>query len=198
MDELPEFSHTSLESLRQSLEDKVVTISRVSGTVTYPASFMMVSAMNPCPCGYFSDPKKECTCSSSAVSHYQKRVSGPLLDRIDVFVEVPPVDEAPAQDSSYARQRMEQAREIQRERFKDNGFLCNSEMGPAEVWKSCPLDESAKALLQAATQRLNLSARAFHRILKVSRTIADLDAARDIGVSHLAEALQYRSRGFVG
>ena len=152
----------------------------------------MVSAMNPCPCGYFSDPKKECTCSSSAVSRYQKRVSGPLLDRIDVFAEVP------AQDSSYARQRMEQAREIQRERFKDNGFLCNSEMGPAEVWKSCPLYESAKALLQAATQRLNLSARAFHRILKVSRTISDLDAARDIGVSHLAEALQYRSRGFVG
>ncbi|MBQ10689.1 MAG: hypothetical protein CMJ45_03970 [Planctomyces sp.] len=204
LDELPEFSHTSLESLRQPLEDKVVTISRVSGTVTYPASFMMVSAMNPCPCGYFSDPKKECTCSSSAVSRCQKRVSGPLLDRIDVFVEVPPVeyeklvDEAPAQDSSYARQRVEQAREIQRERFKDNGFLCNSEMGPAEVWKSCPLDESAKALLQAATQRLNLSARAFHRILKVSRTIADIDAAQDIGVAHLAEALQYRSRGFVG
>ena len=204
LDELPEFSHTSLESLRQPLEDKVVTISRVSGTVTYPASFMLVSAMNPCPCGFFSDPKKECTCSSSAVTRYQKRVSGPLLDRIDVFVEVPPVayeklvDEAPAQDSSYARQRVEQARDIQRERFKDNGFLCNSEMGPAEVWKSCPLDESAKALLQAATQRLNLSARAFHRILKVSRTIADLDAAKDIGVAHLAEALQYRSRGFTG
>jgi len=204
LDELPEFSHTSLESLRQPLEDKVVTISRVSGTVTYPASFMLVSAMNPCPCGFFSDPKKECTCSASAVTRYQKRVSGPLLDRIDVFVEVPPVayeklvDEAPAQDSSHARQRVEQARDIQRERFKDNGFLCNSEMGPAEVWKSCPLDESAKALLQAATQRLNLSSRAFHRILKVSRTIADLDAAKDIGVAHLAEALQYRSRGFVG
>ena len=165
---------------------------------------MTGSVMNPCPYGYFSDPKKECTCSSSAVSRYQKRVSGPLLDRIDVFVELPPVDyeklvdEAPAQDSSYARQRMEQAREIQRERFKDNGFLCNSEMGPAEVWKSCPLDESAKALLQAETHRLNLSARAFHRILKVSRTIADLDAARDIGVSDLAEELQYRSRAFVG
>ena len=204
LDELPEFSHTSLESLRQPLEDKVVTISRVSGTVTYPASFMMVSVMNPCPYGYFSDPKKECTCSSSAVSRCQKRVSGPLLDRIDVFVEVPPVeyekpvDEAPAQDSSYARQRVEQARDIQRERFKDNGFLCNSEMGPEEVWKSCPLDQSAKSLLQAATQRPNVSARAFHRILKVSCTIADLDAARDIGVSHLAEALQYRSRGFVG
>ena len=172
--------------------------------MTYPASFMLVSAMNPCPCGFFSDPKKEYTCSASAGTRYQKRVSGPLLDRIDVFVEVPPVayeklvDEAPAQDSSHARQRVEQARDIQRERFKDNGFLCNSEMGPAEVWKSCPLDESAKALLQAATQRLNLSERAFHRILKVSRTIADLDAAKDIGVAHLAEALQYRSRGVVG
>ena len=160
--------------------------------------------MHGCPCGFFSDPKKECTCSASAVTRYQKRVSGPLLDRIDVFVEVPPVayeklvDEAPAQDSSHARKRVEQARDIQRERFKDNGFLCNSEMGPAEVWKSCPLDESAKALLQAATQRLNLSARAFHRILKVSRTIADLDAAKDIGVAHLAEALQYRSRAFTG
>jgi magnesium chelatase family protein len=140
----------------------------------------MVSAMNPCPCGYFSDPKKDCTCSSSAVSRYHKRVSRPLLDRINVFVEVPPVeyekpvDEAPAHDSSYARQRVEQACEIQRDRFKDDGFLCNSETGPAEVCKSCPLDESAKSLLQSATQRLNLSSRAFHRILKVSRTIADL------------------------
>lgn len=204
LDELPEFSHTALESLRQPLEDKVVTISRVAGTVTYPASFMLVAAMNPCPCGYNTDPKKECTCSPSAVARYQKRVSGPLLDRIDVFVEVPPVEyeklveEEPAQDSSHTRQRVEQARETQRERFRDLGFLCNAEMGPAEVWKSCPLDESARALLQAATQRLNLSARAFHRILKVSRTIADLEGAKDIGVAHLAEALQYRSRGVVG
>ena len=149
MGELPEFSHTSLESLRQPLEDKMVTISRVSGTVTYPASFMMVSAMNPCLCCYFSDPKKKCTCSSSAVSRYQKRVSGPLLDRIDVFVEVPSVeyeklvDEALAQNSSYARQRVEQVREIQRERFKDNGFLCNSEMGRRKsgnraLWTKAP------------------------------------------------------------
>ena len=203
LDELPEFSHTALESLRQPLEDKVVTISRVAGSVTYPASFMLVAAMNPCPCGYNTDPKKECSCSPSAVARYQKRVSGPLLDRIDVFVEVPPVEyeklmeEEPAQNSNQTRRNVEQAREIQQERFREQGFLCNSEMGPADVWKSCPLDESARALLQTATQRLNLSARAFHRILKVSRTIADLDGAKDIGVSHLAEALQYRSRGFV-
>ena len=203
LDELPEFSHTALESLRQPLEDKTVTITRVTGTVTYPASFMMVAAMNPCPCGYHTDPRRECTCSAAAVARYQKRVSGPLLDRIDVFVEVPPVeydklvDEEPVEDSSETRLRVERARHIQEERFRDSGFLCNAEMGPAEVWKACPLDDSARGLLQAATQRLSLSARAFHRILKVSRTIADLDGAKDIGVAHLAETLQYRSRSFV-
>ena len=200
LDELPEFTHTALESLRQPLEDNVVTITRVSGTVTYPANFMLVAAMNPCPCGFNTHPRRQCTCSASTVARYQKRISGPLLDRIDVFVEVPPVeyeklvDEEPAEDSAQARQRVGRARETQRERYQDNGFLCNSEMGPAEVWKACPLDDGAKALLQAATQRLNLSARAFHRILKVSRTIADLEGAKDIGVAHLAEALQYRSR----
>ena len=203
LDELPEFTHTALESLRQPLEDKTVTITRVTGTVTYPASFMMVAAMNPCPCGYHTDPRRECTCSAAAVARYQKRVSGPLLDRIDVFVEVPPVeyeklvDEEPVEDSSQARLRVERARHIQEERFRDSGFLCNAEMGPAEVWKACPLDDSARGLLQAATQRLSLSARAFHRILKVSRTIADLDGAKDISVAHLAETLQYRSRSFV-
>ncbi len=156
--------------------------------------------MNPCPCGFYTHPKTECTCSPSSVARYQRRVSGPLLDRIDVFVEVPPVeyeklvDEEPAEDSAQMRQRVERVRETQRSRFRDSGFLCNSEMGPAEVWDFCPLDDSAKALLQTATQRLNLSARAFHRILKVSRTIADLDDAKEISVAHLAEALQYRSR----
>ena len=201
LDELPEFNHTALESLRQPMEDKVVTISRVSGSVTYPASFMLVGAMNPCPCGFHTHPRTECTCSPSMVARYQKHISRPLLDRIDVFVEVPPVeyeklvDEGPAEDSAKPRRRVEQAREIQRERFQDCGFLCNAEMGPAQVWKFCPLDDTAKALLQTATQRLNLSARAFHRILKVSRTIADLAGAGEISVSHLAEALQYRSRG---
>ncbi len=156
--------------------------------------------MNPCPCGFHTHPRTECTCSPSVVARYQKRVSGPLLDRIDVFVEVPPVEygklmeQEPAEDSDRLRQRVEGARDIQRKRFHDNHFLCNSEMGPAEVWKYCQLDEAAKALLQVATQRLNLSARAFHRILKVSRTIADLDDAGEITAAHLAEALQYRSR----
>ena len=200
LDELPEFTHTALESLRQPLEDKVVTISRVSGSVTYPASFMLVAAMNPCPCGFHTHPRKECTCSPSTVARYQKRISGPLLDRVDVFVEVPPVEyeklveDAPAEDSSRPRLRVEEAREIQRERFKECGFYCNSEMGPAEVWKFCQLDEGAKGLLQTATQRLNLSARAFHRILKVSRTIADLEGSVGINIAHLAEALQYRPR----
>ena len=157
--------------------------------------------LHECPCGFYTHPKTECTCSPSTVTRYQRRISGPLLDRIDVFVEVPPVeyeklvDEEPAEDSEHLRQRVERARDTQRDRFRDCGFLCNSEMGPAEVWKFCPLDETAKGLLQAATQRLNLSARAFHRILKVSRTIADLEGAKEISVGHLAEALQYRSRG---
>lgn len=200
LDELPEFNHTALESLRQPLEDKVVTISRVSGSVTYPASFMLVAAMNPCPCGFHTHPTKECTCSPSTVARYQKRISGPLLDRVDVFVEVPPVEyeklveDAPSEDSSQPRLRVEEAREIQRERFADCGFFCNSEMGPAEVWKFCQLDEGAKGLLQTATQRLNLSARAFHRILKVSRTIADLEGSKGINIAHLAEAIQYRPR----
>ena len=204
LDELPEFTHTALESLRQPLEDKVVTISRVSGSVTYPASFMLVAAMNPCPCGYYSHPGKQCTCSQSAVDRYQKRISGPLLDRVDVFVEVPPVeydklmDDRPGEDSSGPRDRVRRARELQRERFEDFAFLCNSEMGPAEVWKFCQLGDGARALLQTATQRLNLSARAFHRVLKVSRTVADLDDSKEIEVCHLAEALQYRSRSVVG
>ncbi len=204
LDELPEFSHTALESLRQPVEDKVVTISRVTGTVTYPASFMLLGAMNPCPCGYFTHPKKECTCSPSAVSRYQKRISGPLLDRIDIFVEVPPVEyeklveEQPAETSAQVRARVERARLVQEKRFASHEFLCNAEMGPAEVWNICPLDVHAKSLLQAATQQLNLSARSFHRILKVSRTIADLDGSGEIGVADLAEALQYRARGTEG
>lgn len=161
---------------------------------------MLRNYLHGCPCGFHTHPRTECTCSPATVARYQKRISGPLLDRIDVFVEVPPVEyekltqEEPAEDSASLRKRVEQAREIQQDRFKENGFLCNSEMGPAEVWKYCPLDDTAKGLLQAATQRLNLSARAFHRILKVSRTIADLEAAGEISVAHLAEALQYRPR----
>ena len=204
LDELPEFNHAALESLRQPLEDKVVTISRVSGSVTYPASFMMVAAMNPCPCGFHSHPVKECTCSPSSVARYQKRISGPLMDRVDVFVEVPPVEydklveNTTGEDSTGPRQRVELAREVQRQRFIEKGFLCNSEMGPSEVWEHCKLEDAARSLLQTAAQRLTLSARAFHRVLKVSRTIADLDGVDTIGVSHLAEALQYRARAATG
>ena len=201
LDELPEFDRTALESLRQPLEDKVVTISRVTGSVTYPASFMLVASQNPCPCGYHSHPRKDCTCSSSTVARYQKRISGPLMDRIDIFVEVPPVEyeklveEDLAEDSELVRTRVEKARQIQGQRFEKGAVHFNSEMGAAEVWKICMLDSAAKSLLQTATNQLNLSARAFHRIIKVSRTIADLEASETIGVSHLAEALQYRSRG---
>ena len=201
LDELPEFDRTALESLRQPLEDKVVTISRVSGSVTYPASFMLVAAQNPCPCGYYSHPRKECSCSASAVARYQKRISGPLMDRIDIFVEVPPVeydklvDEDPAEDSANIRQRVETAREVQSQRFADGPVHFNSEMGANQVWNICHLDSGARSLLQTATNQLNLSARAFHRIVKVSRTIADLGGSENITVSHLAEALQYRSRG---
>ena len=204
LDELPEFNHAALESLRQPLEDKVVTISRVSGSVTYPASFMMVAAMNPCPCGFHNHPVKECTCSPSTVARYQKKISGPLMDRVDVFVEVPPVEydklveASTGEKSTGPRQRVEHAREVQRLRFSDNGFLCNSEMGPAEVWEYCQLEDEARSVLQTAAQRLSLSARAFHRVLKVSRTIADLDGVEIIGVSHLAEALQYRARAAIG
>ena len=202
LDELPEFDRNALESLRQPLEDKVVTISRVTGTVTYPASFMLVAAQNPCPCGYYSHPRKECTCTSSAVARYQKRISGPLLDRIDIFVEVPPVeyeklvDNQVAEDSQDVRKRVEDAREAQQERSQPGAIHFNSEMGAADIFKICKLDNAARTLLQTATNQLNLSARAFHRIVKVSRTIADLDLSETIGVAHLAEALQYRSRGF--
>ena len=157
-------------------------------------------ATQRCPCGYNTHPSKECTCSPSTVARYQKRISGPLLDRVDVFVDVPPVEyerlveDTPTENSSLPRLRVEEARELQRKRFKDSGFYCNSEMGPAEVWKFCQLDEGAKGLLKTATQRLNLSARAFHRILKVSRTIADLEDSEGINIAHLAEALQYRPR----
>ncbi len=204
LDELPEFNHAALESLRQPLEDKVVTISRVAGSVTYPASFMMVAAMNPCPCGFHSHPVKECTCSPNTVARYQKKISGPLMDRVDVFVEVPPVEYeklvecSASEDSTGPRQRVEEARDLQRERFRDNGFLCNSEMGPAEVWEHCQLEDGARSLLQTAAQRLALSARVFHRVLKVSRTIADLAGSETIAVSHLAEALQYRARAATG
>jgi magnesium chelatase family protein len=200
LDELPEFGSRVLEVLRQPLEDKVVTISRAQGTLTFPANFQLVAAMNPCPCGYFGDSTKPCSCSSSTVTKYQHRISGPLLDRIDIHVEVPRVDYEKLSDvrlgepSSVIALRVETARQVQRERFAGTSLTCNADMHPAEVRLYCPLDETCRSLMRAAMNQMNLSARAYHRILKIARTIADLAGSLPITQVHLAEALQYRPR----
>ena len=158
--------------------------------------------MNPCPCGYYGDPVKECSCTPSAISRYKKRISGPLLDRIDLYVEVPRVEyeklvePTSAEASARIRERTEQARVRQRDRFQGTGMVTNSEMGPVEVWDYCEVDDSSKGLLQAAMKQMYLSARGYHRVLKVARTIADLASAETIGIAHLAEALQYRPTGW--
>ncbi|MBA7501139.1 Competence protein ComM [subsurface metagenome] len=203
LDELPEFGHAVLELLRQPLEDKVITISRAQGSVTFPANFMLVGAMNPCPCGYYGDPFRQCTCPPSLVSRYQKRISGPFLDRVDIFVEVPHIDyEKLADDrlgelSEKVQARVEASRSTQRQRFQETKLACNAEMTPTEVREFCQVEESAQSLLKAAMKQLYLSARAFHRILKIARTIADLENADIIKAHHLAEAIQYRPRSLV-
>lgn len=200
LDEFAEFNHTALESLRQPLEDKVVTISRAQGSLTFPANFMLVAAMNPCPCGYYGDSIKECNCTPSMVSRYQKRISGPLLDRIDIFVEVPRVeyeklaDDRLCEPSQKVKSRVEAARDVQRQRFNKTKLTTNSEMTPLEVREYCKVEPAAQSLLKAAMRQLSLSARAFHRILKLSRTIADLEGSEIVSASHLAEAIQYRPR----
>src|SRR5437588_751568 len=200
LDELPEFGQNVLEVLRQPLEDKVVTISRAQGTITYPANFMLIAAMNPCPCGYYGDPVKDCSCSASAIARYQKRISGPLLDRIDIHVEVPRVDYEKLADkrhmetSAAIQARVQAARDRQLQRLKDAKLTCNAEMGPAEVRDFCTTDAAAEKLLKAAMQQLHLSARAFHRVLKLARTIADLANSEMIAANHVAEAIHYRPR----
>ena len=203
LDELPEFGRNVLEVLRQPLEDKQVTISRARGSLTFPANFQLVAAMNPCPCGYYGDPQKACTCSQGAILTYQKRISGPLLDRIDIHVSVPRVDYDKLSDQRYGESssviqaRVEAAREIQRQRFHEGGLtqagiLCNADMRTADLRQYCALDEACQNLMKAAMAQMHLSARAYHRILKLARTIADLDNSGDIRNTHLAEALQYR------
>ncbi len=203
LDELPEFGAHMLEMLRQPLEDRTVTLSRASGAITFPANFMLVAAMNPCPCGYYGDPQTPCTCTLSQVHRYQKRISGPLLDRFDITVHVPRVpydklaDAGSGEPSATIRERVMAARERQRHRFREYPhILTNADMGPKEVRAFCQLDEAGRSLMATAMKQMHLSARAYHRVLKVARTIADLAGADRIDVVHLAEALQYRHRPF--
>ena len=203
LDEFPEFGATALEALREPLESGALTISRARGSVTFPARVLLVAAMNPCPCGYYGDSIRACTCPEATVTRYQRRVSGPLLDRIDLFIDVPRVEfkeltgEATGERSETVRARVVEARERQAARFRGTSTVANSEMGPLDVRKYCQaqLEAAAQPLLAAAMQQLGLSARSFHRVLKVARTIADLAGSEPILTPHLAEAVQYRRRG---
>ena len=201
LDELPEYKRSSLESLRQPLEDGVITISRAGGTVTYPASFILCASMNPCPCGHYGSAKKRCTCTPNDIRRYRARVSGPLLDRIDIQVEVDGVDydalvsEAKEESSNDVKRRADDARRIQRERFADSLIQSNAEMGEKETRAYCKLDKACEEVLREAFDRLHLSARARSRILKVARTIADLDFSEKITAEHLYEAISYRTYG---
>jgi magnesium chelatase family protein len=200
LDELPEFKRQVLEVMRQPLEDRLITISRAKFTVEYPASFMLVASMNPCPCGYYNHPEKDCVCSGGIVQKYLNKISGPLLDRIDIHIEVVPVpfrklsDLKPTESSSLIRERVIKTRKIQQDRFKESkNVYANSQMSSKQIREYCQIDEAGQALLKNAMEKLGLSARAYDRILKVSRTIADLEESENVKTEHLAEAIQYRS-----
>ena len=199
LDEMPEFHKDTLDIMRQPLEDGKVTISRISGTVTYPAQGMLVCAMNPCKCGWYGDPSGRCKCTDRAVSDYRGRISGPLLDRIDIVVEVPAVHfedlrtRAEAESSAEVKKRVDAARDRQHERFGQGSSMCNARMGPDEMRKYCDLDEASAALMKQAFEAMGLTARSYDRILKVARTVADLDGCETIEPQHIAEAIQYRA-----
>lgn len=200
LDELPEFKRTVLEVMRQPLEDRKITISRAKSTVEYPASFMLVASMNPCPCGYYNHPDRACVCGPGVVQKYLSRISGPLLDRIDIHVEIVPVpfeklsEAMPSEPSEAIRERVVKARMVQQERFRDSpGVFCNAQMSSRQLRQYAVLNGAAGALLKAAMLKMNLSARAYDRILKVSRTIADLDGSEEILPSHIGEAINYRN-----
>lgn len=199
LDELAEFSRPALEILRQPLEDQQVTISRVSGSITYPSSFMLIGAMNPCPCGYYGHPTRKCICSQKQVSNYLNRISGPLLDRFDIHLEVAPVEfsdlssAAKEEPSEAIRERVQRARDIQNRRFAGTGVTCNARITPDMLHEVCPVTDSAKALLENVFDKLGLSARAYDKIMKVSRTAADMDGSEVIDKKHIALAVQYRS-----
>jgi magnesium chelatase family protein len=209
LDEFPEFGTRVLEVMRQPMEDKVVTISRAKGSLTFSANFQLIGAMNPCPCGYYGDAVKPCSCAPSTVTKYQKRISGPLLDRIDIHIEVPRVDyeklsgDRLGETSEVIRQRVQAARERQIARFANSdsrnaNIVSNADMRVAEIRQFCQLDDQSQGLMRSAMTQLNLSARAYHRILKLARTIADLAGSDDIQSVHLAEALQYRPKIMMG
>ena len=204
LDEFPEFGTRVLEVMRQPMEDKVVTISRAKGSLTFPANFQLIAAMNPCPCGFYGDTQKACTCAPAVVTKYQKRISGPLLDRIDIHIEVPRVDyeklsgDRLGETSQAIRARVQAARDKQRARFSKldskHPIFCNADMRVGEIRQFCKLQDEGQSLMRAAMSQLNLSARAYHRILKLARTIADLAGCEEIQSVHLAEALQYRPK----
>ena len=203
LDELPEFDKSALETLRQPLEDGFVTITRAAGTLTLPSRFMLVCAMNPCKCGWYGHPSGRCTCSESQVDQYMRRISGPLLDRIDMYIEVPSVEyeamrrrEQP-ESSAVIRQRVNAAREVQKQRFSGTEVSCNAYMTPAMIGQFCRLDDAGEKLMHSAFDRLGLTGRSHDRILRMARTIADLEGAADIEAPHLAEAIQYRSSGIL-
>ena len=199
LDELPEFRKNVLEVLRQPLEDNKITIARVMGTMTFPASVMLVTAMNPCPCGFFTDSQRECTCSPQIIQRYRSRISGPLLDRIDIHIEVPAVKyreltkSTPGESSAAIRDRVNRARDIQLARLRPTGFFCNAQMGSREMREYCGVEAAGERLLELAIKRLGLNARAYTRILKVARTIADLDGDSHLRAHHLSEAIRYRT-----
>ena len=199
LDELPEFTRESLEALRQPIEDGVVSISRVNAKVTYPAKFMLIASMNPCPCGYFGDPSGRCRCTQHQISRYLSKISGPLLDRIDLHIEVARpqydhlTDRSAAETSATVRDRVDHVREIQRRRYRGTSVHCNSQLTGSLFDEYCTPDPAGKELLRMAFERLGLSARSYKRILMVARTIADLAGDEQISSVHIAEAIQYRS-----
>jgi magnesium chelatase family protein len=204
LDELPEFKKQVLEVLRQPLEDRRVTIARAASTLTYPAAFMLVAAMNPCPCGYYADPQHACTCSAPQIQRYRSKISGPLMDRVDIHVEVPAVayrelTAGSAEETSQRiRERVTQARAIQMARFRRSRIYCNAQMNSRQIRTFCPIDGASQHLLESAIHTLAFSARAYHRILKIARTLADLDGGGPIGEHHIGEAIQYRSMDRAG
>lgn len=199
LDELPEFNKNTLEVLRGPLEDKIVNISRVNASLTYPCNFMFIASMNPCPCGFYGSKDKECTCTPQAISKYMGKISGPLLDRIDIQIEVTPVkyqkldNTEKIENSEEIKNRVNKARKIQHERYINDNIYSNSQLTPKLIEKYCTLDKQGKKILEMAFEKMGLSARAYGRILKVARTIADLDEKESIQTTHIAEAIQYRS-----